>query len=353
MQSNRKQILVTFDYEMFLGNRSGSVDDCMIVPTRKLMAIMKRFGVKALFFVDTVCLLQLKRNAVSYSASEIDFSKVTAQLKELVAAGHDIFPHIHPHWLDAVYIPETNEWKLNNTRLYRFHNVSETDQRILFTKSVELLKEIVHTQKPDYHVSGYRAGGWCIQPFSDFLPLFRENNILYEFSVLKDFYQFTDAQYFDFSETPHKDIYRFSDDICREDPSGSLTQFTISSLHIPPYISLLNKLFLKIRYNLTGDHTFLKGEGQPSVEIHGLNPVSPHGKHLGTSSWERVSVELLTSVKLNCYLDFLKNHPFMHFISHPKMVTAHNLYVFDKFLYKAFDQYEIETDFRNMIPGSF
>ena len=40
---NQKQLLVTFDYELFLGNRSGSVDECMITPTNKLVILLGKY----------------------------------------------------------------------------------------------------------------------------------------------------------------------------------------------------------------------------------------------------------------------------------------------------------------------
>jgi hypothetical protein len=101
---------------------------------------------------------------------------------------------------------------------------------------------------------------------------------------------------------------------------------------------------------LTGDHTFHKGEGQPSRILTGIRPASGSGKDLSNTSWERIAIELLTMVKLNLYLDFLVKNDFMHFISHPKMITRHNLAVFDKFLSKVFEKYQVETDFHMMKP---
>jgi len=59
---------------------------------------------------------------------------------------------------------------------------------------------------------------------------------------------------------------------------------------------------------------------------------------------------LRTIVKLGNYLRFLENSQYMHFISHPKMITNHNLAIFDKFLEKVFHKYSVETNFHLMIP---
>ena len=49
----KKNILLTFDYELFLGSRSGTVDNCLIIPTSKILEVLKRHGAKAVFFIDT------------------------------------------------------------------------------------------------------------------------------------------------------------------------------------------------------------------------------------------------------------------------------------------------------------
>ena len=344
----RKQLLITFDYELFLGNRSGFVNSCMIEPTRKLIAILKKYGVKAVFFVDTTYLLRLQAQAKTHPVCASDFGKVAEQLRHLVAEGHFVYPHIHPHWLDAVYHSESNQWSLNNTEKYLFRNITHEEQQMVFDGSVSILKSILHPQFPDYQINAFRAGGWSIQPFTNFIPSFEKHGMKYEFSVLRDFYQFTDAQYFDFSTTPSKLIYRFKDDECVEVAQGPYTQYTISSTPVSESISLLNKIFLKLHMKITKDHTFHKGEGQPSRILNNVSPVNSGGKDLSNSNWERVAVELLTIVKLPLYLSFMEKHDYMHFISHPKMISNHNLSVFDKFLGKVFNKYTIETDFHLM-----
>jgi len=346
---DQKQLLITFDYELFLGNRSGFVDDCMISPTKKLISLLDHYGVRSIFFVDTTFLLRLKKQAETSPVCAVDFKKVADQLITLVEKGHYVYPHLHPHWLDATYIAETNQWKLNSTEKYLFKNITPLERDTVFDGSVNLLKEILHPKFPAYKINAFRAGGWSIQPFTNFIPYFKKHQFLYEFSVLGGFYQFTDAQYFDFSNAPLKSIYRFGDDMCVEQQTGPYVQFNISSIEISPSVSWMNKVWLKLHGKITGDHTFNKGEGQPSRVLNNVKPAIPEGKDLSNSHWERVAVELLTSVKLNSYLEFLDLNNYMHFISHPKMITNHNLSVFEKFLKKSFNKYSIVTDFHKMI----
>jgi hypothetical protein len=346
----RKNLLITFDYELYLGNRSGTVEECMIRPTRQLTEVMSSYGIRAVFFVDTTYLLRLKEEASRHPNCAGDFNAVAAQLVELVHNGHFVYPHIHPHWLDAQYLPESNQWRLNDVSRYRFHAINDNERSYVFDGSVQLLYDILLPAFPEYKVNAYRAGGWCIQPFSDFIPYFEKHHVLYEFSVLNGIFQFTDAQFFDFSNAPQKSVYRFSTDVCSEDPAGKYIQFGISSIDIPAPVNFLNKVWLKVLYKLMGDQSFKRGEGQPSRILSGKKPSLSTGHDLANPGKERICVEIMSAVKLRLYLKFLDENPYMHFISHPKMITGHNLSVFNKFLDKAFEKYTVETDFHKMIP---
>ena len=120
MSKQKKQVLITFDYELFLGNRSGSVDDCLIKPTNQILDVIEKHGERAIFFVDTTHLLTLEKYAEKYDACSNDLETVSAHIASISKRGHEIFPHLHPHWLDAEYLPQTNEWKLTDTDKYRF-----------------------------------------------------------------------------------------------------------------------------------------------------------------------------------------------------------------------------------------
>ena len=48
----QKRILLSFDYELFFGIRSGTVYNTLIVPTNKLLDFMDLYNLKGNFFVD-------------------------------------------------------------------------------------------------------------------------------------------------------------------------------------------------------------------------------------------------------------------------------------------------------------
>jgi hypothetical protein len=345
-----RQLLITFDYELFLGNRSGNINDCLFHPTDSILKVIESKNAKAVFFVDTTHLLTLKKNAKHIPACGNDLKRVSDHVASLVQRGHYVYPHLHPHWLDAEYLSASNEWRLNSTAKYRFHHLSEAERVEVFDGSMELLSEIIAPVDPKYKIDGYRAGGWCIQPFADFLPFFQKHHFKYDMSVLGGFYFFSNAQYFDFSNASEKSVYHFSNDVAMEDKNGALTQYNISSIYFDNKIKFLDKLFLKIQYKLFNDHTFNRGEGQIAVKLdNDLFKPATSGHNIMESNWERVAIELLTLPKLGDYIRFFDDHPYMHFISHPKMLTQHNIKMFDRFLNSAYSRYKIETDFKRFL----
>ena len=49
----KKRLILSFDYELFLGNRSGTLNKGLVEPTKKLLGLLKEAGFKGIFFVDT------------------------------------------------------------------------------------------------------------------------------------------------------------------------------------------------------------------------------------------------------------------------------------------------------------
>jgi len=345
----QKKLLLTFDYELFLGMQSGKVDDCLIRPTSLIISIMEEAGVRSIFFVDSVYLMRLQDQAKTVKACEIDFNKISSQLQELVRKGHYVYPHIHPHWLDAIYLQDKNEWQLGNNEKYRFSNISAGERSKVFRGSYEVLKEIISAVDPGYEINAHRAGGWSVQPFANFRPFYEEFNFKFDFSVLEKFYMFTFAQYFDYSAIPDKHIYNFDDDVTVEDPRGRFIEFVNSTIRITPSIRFFDRLLIKLLYKVANDYSYGRGTGQAASRINDTKPVSDRGFDMTNNEFQYIAVEQLSFIKIKAYKAYLKNHDYMHMVSHPKMVTRHNLNTFRKFLRHIAKDYSLETDFKKMV----
>ena len=258
----KKNIIFTFDYELFLGQKSGTVQECLVKPTEKILEILTGHKIKGIFFVDTTYLMALRKVSLSAPLAEKDLNIIFVQLRNLIRKGHYIFPHLHPHWLDAVYLPQANEWQLNDLSKYRFHNLDDNQRHYLFNGAIELLAEIILPINPDYRIEAYRAGGWSLEPFSDCKPFFEKFNIKYDFSVLQKMSQFSTAHYFDYSEIPKGlNIYRFQDRAKHENINGNFIEFCVSSLRLNKTTNILNKIWLKIINKIYNFRNYKPGIG--------------------------------------------------------------------------------------------
>ena len=79
-----KKLLLTFDYELFLGNKSGTVDNCLIIPTDMLLNVMERNGAKAIFFVDTAYIMRMEDLKDKYANVRNDLLKIKQQLQTIL-----------------------------------------------------------------------------------------------------------------------------------------------------------------------------------------------------------------------------------------------------------------------------
>jgi hypothetical protein len=341
-----KNILFTFDYELFLGKKSGTVQNCLIKPTDRLRCLLKEYNCKAIFFVDTTYLLELEKKAMHFVSAREDLNAIIEQLCVLSGEGHDIFPHLHPHWLDATYDPAANEWNLENTRRYRFHVLSSQEKETVFSESIrflsEILKQINHSRFP----MGYRAGGWCLQPFEDFKMYFDRFDIQYDFSVLKGAFCQSDVRYYDFrSLEKQPDIFRFSEDILQPITGGAYTELCISMLRpmnlFENYLARILNKFLPVNFKKS------YGDGLSAVlqQSKNMDAASANARESGVMA----SIELMNAINLRYHFEYLRHRDFLQIISHPKMISDYNLKIFGIFLRKLHSNYAIETDFRKIL----
>ena len=167
----KKNAILTFDYEVFLGQNTGTIENSVLNPTRKILQILEQNKAKAIFFVDATWLLFLKENF------QDDFQLVAEQLKDIVKSESTVELHLHPQWIDAYKTGDKIGFK--SFEKYKLHSLRQEDVISLFRKSIELLESIT-LQK----VRCFRAGGFCIEPFSYIKNAFEIFEIKYDFSVV-------------------------------------------------------------------------------------------------------------------------------------------------------------------------
>ncbi len=341
-----KNVLLTFDYELFLGSKSGTAMNCIIEPTNNILNLLSKYNItKSLFFVDTVYLMRLAGINDDEGAKE-DYKLIFSQLVHILKSGHFIFPHIHPHWLEASYNKASKHWVLNDIDKYRFHNITNEEKNLLFNISIDFIKRIQESAGINYHIDSYRAGGWCIQPFEDFKPFFEKYDIKYDFSVLSNFKLLNEKFFYNFSNFPKAKIYRFDSSIEKEDNAGKFTEFSITNVELSNKEKIQNKLFLKVLYKLNYKNF---GDGFALVKPEDKTIISDSFVRSSNANIEMTSIELLTIPKLKLYKKYTENNSFVHFITHPKMLNKHNIFCFEKYLKFILRNFRVETDYKKMI----
>jgi len=341
----KQHLVITFDYELFLGKKSGRPEDCILHPTERIRFILNRYGAKAVFFVDTTYLCALEKFGRQNPACAYDFNRIGMQIQQLLEDGHYVYPHIHPHWLDAVYDSSNKEFDLSNISKYRFNMLDAQQKADVFGASIHILEKIIKPTRSDYKIQAFRAGGWSVQPFSDFKPHFLKHDIRFDMSVVPRLYQFSNAQHFDYSNAPDKPVYSFEDDVCIMADNGRFTEVRGSIIRLPKLVRWLNRGHRKLLYKLGYDRDYGKGIGQQSMEEQGDQPASHKGINLFEQTHEVASIENLSSVKMQIYKDKLVHEGYLHLVSHPKMLGRHNFFILDKFLQNVFKSDNPETDY--------
>lgn len=335
---NTRELLFTFDHELFLGRNSGTPQNCLLRPASAVVEILEQHGLRGVFFVDTTYLMRLEDVAMRFALVADDLGYIVTQLKDLLRRGHAIYPHIHPHWLDAVYNERRNTWNLSDLSKYRFGDLSPEMREHVFEGSMRILRGIVSSAGSDQPVDAFRAGGWCIQPFTDFEPFFQRHGIRYDLSVLAGAKRMTNAVRYDFTAPLPAHAYRFSSDVMMPERDGPFTELSISMVQLSKG-GFLDDLASKILWRIPLGRQMGDGQGVPFVDLEEAHSISGQRR-------EMMSIELLTAVRLPAFIRHVEQNEFTQFISHPKMLSRHHLRMLDKLLKNLSARFELRSDWK-------
>lgn len=222
----KKKIILSFDYELFFGNSSGTVQKTLIDPTNKILDAMDAVGFKGNFFVDWQMLKYLKEANTQKTIS--DLNMIIDQLKDMVRRGHRIELHIHPHWIDAKYNSD-GTWNFSEFRHYSLNSFTEEEIVNMFVEGTNLLTSIVCEVDSGYEIVAFRAGGWAVQPFSLLKKAFNKSGIKIDSSVAAGIYGKNQYSYFDFMDSPMDVMWIFEDDVLMPKEKGRFIEIPISS----------------------------------------------------------------------------------------------------------------------------
>jgi len=308
-----KNTIITFDYELFLGEKSGTAQKSILEPTDKIITLLKQYKAKAIFFVDTTYLMTLKKY------NHRDFFKISKQLQEIVKIGSSVELHLHPQWLDAK--PNKNEWIFESFNRYRLHSLSQQEIIKLFEEGSCLLEDITNTK-----IQAFRAGGWSITPFEKLKEAFVKCGIKIDMSVLPNFYKNElPMHYYDFRNVSSKNIYKFEDDVSKENKDGTFLEIPVTTYYVNGIDLVINNLIKKIKYKpIYGD-----GKGLKTANENKNKFLRIFKKNIRNATFEGQSEWFF-----NKSLKLLEKLPIIHFVSHPKTFNQTALNNMEKILKK-------------------
>lgn len=305
-----KDIILTFDYEVFLG-KSGTIEKCILEPVNSLLDLLDEAEIKGVFFIDILHLVKLKE-----VGNFLDFEKLKANIQDLIKRGHFAELHIHPHWMDAVYNSEDRSWDLSENRFYKVSTLSKEQVNKVFNEGIDLLSSIGREVIETYKIKAFRAGGLCIQPFTDFREVLFDNNIFIESSVAPGLKNDAPIQSFDFSKSLKFEPYKFSEDPLVEFESGPFTQFPLALYKV----GFIDKILSKLKGESAVNSSF--GDGK-SVKKDSYSKISFFDRFKSSSFLFSFDGDYYESILFNRIAKSkLKT---ITFISHPKLLSVKSL----------------------------
>ena len=308
------KVLLTLDYELFLGAKTGSVHNCLISPMSRLLKEVAALNVRFTIFVDAAYLYMLETNRRKFASLEEDYVTICNHLRSLQEFCHDIQLHIHPQWYFSEY--DGKEWHLD-TEHYKLCDVEENQMMDLFLKSKSLLDSIIGKK-----TIAFRAGGFSAQPTDLLRRLFNASGIRVDTSVCPGTSYDSDCQKYDYTVVSQKNAYRFSKDICQEECDGEFMEVPISMIKVSPVFHwrlALTKLAVKFgggaEYKRMGDGLSVKTTGS-SILTRMTQPVQT----MATID------EFKASLLKRAYQQALKKgNDYFCVLGHPKLATPYSL----------------------------
>ncbi|MFN8153596.1 MAG: hypothetical protein U0Y08_04820 [Bacteroidia bacterium] len=321
-------IFVTFDYELYFGTRTGTVERCITGPTDLLTEMANRQGVKLCHFTDIGFLLRLEEEMKKHPSLAGDHALICRQLERLINEGHDLQLHIHPHWEDSYY--DGTKW-VCDVRRYKLADFTPSEISDIVHRYYSRLVSFTGSA----HLKAYRAGGWCIQPFDHLRAPLLEKGIHIDSSVFANGYYQSGQYAYDFRGAPLSGRWQFENDPMLPVEDGKFTEIPISSIHNSPLFYW--RLFLLGRLN-PHQHKPL-GDGIP---------VAAPGQRfniLTRWTYNTVSVDGYNASLLNRalrqHLRLRKSD--MVIIGHPKALTRYGLNALERFIQRYKDQHRFTT----------
>ncbi len=332
--------LISLDYELFFGRRTGSVEHCLVEPSEALCKAVHPYGGKLSFFVDVGFLLRLAAEAGKSDTLRREYDTLCRHLERLVQLGHELQLHIHPHWEDSHWAD--GSWQVD-VRRYRLHDFAEDEIASIVSRYCKALAAFC----PAESICAFRAGGWVLQPFSKLADALAANGIEIDSTVFDNGRSESDTHVFDFRGAPQQSLWRFNDDPLVAVEQGRFLEVPIAAHPVSPAFFWKLAFFKKLA--LSADRSFGDGAAIPL----GRNDLL---KKLLARTWSVVSIDGRKVDFLEAAFERYTQLGRKDFvvIGHPKALTRHSIARLEQFLASRRDlRFVNYQDYRThpMTPG--
>ncbi|OSM07118.1 hypothetical protein MAIT1_03970 [Magnetofaba australis IT-1] len=177
------------------------------------------------FFVDACFLVRLHQDRARFAEFQRQHDLVAAQLERLQAAGHDIQPHIHPHWDGAAYAD--GAWRFDYQR-FALPNLPADERTRIIAEACDHLRAYVSAP-----LLAHRGGGWSLQPFHSVRDALLAQGLWLDSTVFAHGYRDHPHQPYDFRAAPEQSLWRFDDDPLRP-TGGPFVELAITAAPVTP-----------------------------------------------------------------------------------------------------------------------
>lgn len=305
-------IFITLDYELFLGNPVGSLDNCIIKPIMAISSVLKKSNTKMTIFVDGAYLVRLEYLSHNNIQLRNDFEEVLSNIQILSSNGHSIQYHFHPQWLYSDF--RDNKWYIND-KYYSLSDLPDEVREFSFKRGIDIIESIIKKK-----VFAFRAGGYTLGDYTVYSPLFVNNGITVDSSVRFGTYSVGRFQRYDYRSAPQKSMYKFKNSVCLEEVDG-FTELPISmSKKESSILYLLRKRRLMKQYRphlIYGDGKSVDALLTSKQRLNIL--VRKFFSRMSTSA----SIDGISSLDLCRLYKWYKTRNYDNFviIGHPKLAT--------------------------------
>jgi hypothetical protein len=171
MKAKKVYILMEDDTEIF-GNGTGHIMYRMYLPVVRYVEILNEYKAKSTFYIDMAHWLFLRDNP-DFEDFGLQADIIEKTILHLLKNKMEVQLHLHSQWANAkiengnVYV--TEKWNIGQ--------LTEEDQKRLFLKGSNRLKEVIATAENQNRLTSFKAGSWGLQPFEVLYDEFKEQGV--------------------------------------------------------------------------------------------------------------------------------------------------------------------------------